>query len=235
MTEQSPSIVETTLKKIEESKAGNKPIKIFFGSRDDRQRMIAWWCTAAFGAEHASSKPQRGLRFLEEALELYQVVMHDLGMAAGAKMRRLAHKMVDYVLDRPPGNLERDFGGVGITLSALAEACMVSADTCEHQELERVLRKPPAYFYARNQAKNDAGFDVTQLDHEPDYVGELLPCPFCGSDHIDPEGWLGGDVGQGPRKGPVCDDCGASADSVTGWNRRFVPAPPITIFTGDPS
>ncbi|WP_063802236.1 hypothetical protein [Burkholderia ubonensis] len=49
------------------------------------------------------------------------------------------------------------------------------------------------------------------------------PCPFCGSESVDPKGWLGNDG----CCGPACDDCGATAESVERWNRRAacVPAP----------
>lgn len=54
---------------------------------------------------------------------------------------------------------------------------------------------------------------------EPD----LLPCPFCGSENIDPKGWASTN-----SAGPACDDCGASAGGVSGtlqdniarWNTR---------------
>jgi hypothetical protein len=43
----------------------------------------------------------------------------------------------------------------------------------------------------------------------------MLPCPFCGSTNIDPEGWVSTE-----RKGPACDDCAACADTVEIWNTR---------------
>lgn len=42
----------------------------------------------------------------------------------------------------------------------------------------------------------------------------MLSCPFCGSCNIDPEGWASNDG----RKGPACDDCGGSAETVALWN-----------------
>lgn len=44
---------------------------------------------------------------------------------------------------------------------------------------------------------------------------KLLPCPFCGSDDIDPEGWV-----SMVSAGPTCNDCSASAQSIEAWNRR---------------
>lgn len=44
---------------------------------------------------------------------------------------------------------------------------------------------------------------------------KLLPCPFCGSTNIDPEGWASTTL-----KGPACDDCSGSAETVEQWNKR---------------
>jgi hypothetical protein len=120
--------------------------------RDDRQLAVHQWCAAAFGVEHASSIPQRGVRLVEECIEAAQ--------AAGAP-REMIHKLVDFVYDREPGELAQEIGGVGLTLLALAAAAGVSADAAEIGEFHRVLSKPLAHFHARNQAKNAAGFDVT--------------------------------------------------------------------------
>lgn len=46
-------------------------------------------------------------------------------------------------------------------------------------------------------------------------TSNLLPCPFCGSQNVDPEGWASTE-----RRGPACDDCGSSADTVAEWNTR---------------
>lgn len=60
--------------------------------------------------------------------------------------------------------------------------------------------------------------------HGQSYIAPLLkPCPFCGSKNIDPHGWA-----SEYASGPACDDCGASAGSVSGsdedniaaWNTR---------------
>lgn len=120
-------------------------------SRDLRQADTHAWCVAAFGGDHAASVPQRGVRLLEEAIEVCQ--------AAGGD-RDMAHRLVDHVFDRPPGALAQELGGVGVTLLALAEAAGLSADACEAAEIERVLAKPLEHFAARNAAKNAAGFDV---------------------------------------------------------------------------
>lgn len=47
----------------------------------------------------------------------------------------------------------------------------------------------------------------------------LLPCPFCGG-KCDPEGWEGTGIAGEYLRGPECEQCGATADTVEGWNHR---------------
>jgi len=44
---------------------------------------------------------------------------------------------------------------------------------------------------------------------------KLEACPFCGG-QVDPNGWLRND---GVR-GPECEQCGATAESIEAWNTR---------------
>jgi hypothetical protein len=120
--------------------------------RDSRQQQVHEWCAAAFGAEHATSIPHRAIRMCEEAIEACQA-------AGGA--RSMVHRLVDYVFDRPAGELAQEIGGVGITLLTLAQAAGMSADAEEVREFERVLAKPLEHFRERNEAKNDAGSVAT--------------------------------------------------------------------------
>ncbi len=124
-----------------------------YTGRDSRQSMVHKWVIQAFGEGHANSIPQRGVRLLEEAIEAYQ---------ASGCTAEMAHRLVDHVFSKPPGDLLQEIGGVGTTLLALAGACGESADYLEQRELERVLAKPLEYFAARNKAKNEAGFDVSK-------------------------------------------------------------------------
>jgi hypothetical protein len=125
--------------------------------RDARQLQVAAWCAAAFGYGHAASVPQRGVRLAEEAIEAAQ--------AAGCD-RAMIHRLVDYVFDRPAGQLAQELGGVGVTALALAQAANLSADECEWAEVARVLSKPLSDFAARNAVKNEAGFNVGPADQE---------------------------------------------------------------------
>lgn len=119
------------------------------GDRDRRQVTITEWARTCFGVEQSTSLPQRGVRLLEESIEAYQ--------AAGGD-RAMAHKLVDFVFDRPPGDLAQELGGVGVCLLVLASALGVTADSTERTEVERVLAKSFQHFTERNHAKNAAGF-----------------------------------------------------------------------------
>ncbi len=121
-------------------------------TRKERQEAVSRWCIECFGIDHATSLPQRGLRFLEEAIETAQAV--DVPLAT-------ARKLLDYIYSRPKGQLRNELGGVGVTLLALASAASLSAEECERVEVERVLSKPRELFTARNEEKNAAGFNIT--------------------------------------------------------------------------
>lgn len=125
---------------------------------DDLQIRVGEWAKKAFGVEEAGSKTQRGIRLLEEAIELYQ--------ACGAD-RVMAHRLVDFVFGRPPGDINQEIGGVGITLLALAEAVECNADEEIFAEAERIFAKPPQYFAERNAAKNAAGFRAVTAGGRP--------------------------------------------------------------------
>jgi hypothetical protein len=82
-------------------------------SRKEQQIAIAEWCRRCFGAEQATSIPQRGLRLLEEATEAAQ--------AAGVTEAE-AQRVIAYVFSRPVGKLSQEMGGVGVTSLALCDA-----------------------------------------------------------------------------------------------------------------
>lgn len=118
-------------------------------ARDERQAAVLAWARAAFSEEQATGLPQRGIRMLEEAIELFQ--------ACGG-YEDIAHRLVRFVFGRPPGEVGEELGGVGVTVLALAAAAGLSADAEELREIDRVTSRPLEEFARRNQAKNEAGF-----------------------------------------------------------------------------
>lgn len=151
--------------------------------RDGRQKIVADWCAAAFGADQAGNIEQRGIRLLEEAIELYQ--------ACGGS-QAMAENLVAFIFRRPAGEIAQELGGVGVTALTLASAAGLSADLAEANEVARVLAKPLEHFAARNRAKNDAGFRAAD------------PCPDYGPGRCEVCGWP---LAESADKGCVTGDC----------------------------
>lgn len=118
-------------------------------TRWQRQQVVYAWCLKAFGEDQMMSPPQRGLRLMEESIELAQAVGCD---------KAQLHKLIDYVYNRPVGIVAAELGGVGLCLLALAQCCGFDADAAEDTEVKRVLSKPTVVFTQRNAEKNAAGF-----------------------------------------------------------------------------
>ncbi|MGB0908272.1 MAG: hypothetical protein ACPGVT_12325 [Maricaulaceae bacterium] len=93
----------------------------------DFQDKAGKWIDKTFAPEIANSAPERALRFLEEALELFQAMDME---------RDQALALVDYVYAREKGLPTQEVGGVMTTLAALCSKCAASHDL----DLERDAR-----------------------------------------------------------------------------------------------
>jgi hypothetical protein len=93
------------------------------------QERVRAWVEAAFGRQIADDRAERNHRFLEEALELVQSLKCS---------REDAHRLVDYVFNRPAGDPRQELGGVLLTVAALASACLLNMENCGEAELARV-------------------------------------------------------------------------------------------------
>jgi hypothetical protein len=116
-------------------------------ARDERQTSILQWALAAFGGKDTTPRI-RLLRFIEEAIEL--------GQAGGLSVSDI-QSVVDYVLDRPPGDVAQEIGGVMVTLEAYGEAAGLSITGCEEKEIHRINSKSVEHFQKRQQEKSEAG------------------------------------------------------------------------------
>lgn len=97
-------------------------------SRSDFQDRVWNWSVHCFGSRLTEDWSERAPRFLEESLEL--------GQAAGLT-KEDALKLVDYVYDRPAGKVEKEIGGVLITLAILAGCAEVDMMRAGEDELLR--------------------------------------------------------------------------------------------------
>jgi hypothetical protein len=106
------------------------------------QSRVVDWVIACFGEQVMRNKAERMHRFTEEALELVQ---------AGGLSRDDAHKLVDYVYNRPIGEFPQEVGGTMITLHALVSAFNYNVNECAEEELQRCWIKKDAI---RTKQKN---------------------------------------------------------------------------------
>lgn len=105
------------------------------------------WCREVFGADTLCDVNERAMLFVEESLELAQ--------ACGVSAEQ-AHRAVDYVFDRGRGEVEREVGGVMITLSALCEATRVRLWGSALIELDRIQDPAVIKRCQRRQAEKRA-------------------------------------------------------------------------------
>lgn len=93
---------------------------------------VGRWTTDCFGEEIAHDKVERIHRFMEEALELAQSVGCD---------KETVLQLVDYVYNRPVGEMNQEIGGVVVTLAALCFAYDLDMSDLGEDELTRVWGK----------------------------------------------------------------------------------------------
>lgn len=96
------------------------------------QNGVNEWMAECFGPVISADKVERSDRFIEEALELVQ--------ASGYTADR-AHALVDYVFNRPQGEIKQEVGGVMVTLAAHCTTHGVCLETAADAELQRVWTK----------------------------------------------------------------------------------------------
>lgn len=77
------------------------------------QQRTFMWAKKCFGIEHTMDKRERAYRFLEESLELVQAL--DIS-------KEDVTLLVEYVFDRPKGEIHQEIGGVLVTLNVLVNA-----------------------------------------------------------------------------------------------------------------
>lgn len=98
-------------------------------SMTDFQSAVRDWCVECFGQTTADDASERNWRFFEEAIELVQ----SLGCTADD-----AHRLVDYVFERPAGEPHQEVGGTMVTLAALLAANGLSMAAGAADELARI-------------------------------------------------------------------------------------------------
>lgn len=126
-------------------------------------RIATDWARRCFGVDHVSNHKVRGIRALEEMVELNQ--------ALGVPIE-LARKTLETVYSRPVGEIGQEIGGVMLTVAVLCDSMDRDPEHMFECELLRVLKKSPEHFAKRNDEKISLG-----LTSEPDT--DLVVCQGC--------------------------------------------------------
>lgn len=129
------------------------------------QKRVDEWLIDCFTEPIARLQQERNWRFLEEAIELVQ----SLGCT-----KEDAHKLVQYVYDRPKGESTQECGGVMVTLAALCLANDIDMVNAGEVELKRIWALKDAIRKKRelmpfgsplpvNDAKYNDNFELQRL------------------------------------------------------------------------
>lgn len=116
-------------------------------SDEKRPRDFLAWAVNTFGPV-AGSRPERAMRFFEEAAELMQ---------AESVGRDVLQKIIDRVYSRPAGDVVREIGQAQACLECLAENIGVSADREAAKEFARVQSIPAEEWARRHAVKTELG------------------------------------------------------------------------------
>ena len=122
------------------------------------QVLVEAWVRKTFGDKIMDSALERGLRVLEEAIELYQVQAR-----AGNpdKTRAIAHALVDAVFDKPPGVLAQEVGGLGVTLLALCAHHDMRLDSATRAEIDRIQSADRDKIRSKQKLKAASGLGLS--------------------------------------------------------------------------
>ena len=92
------------------------------------QDRVIDWAYACFPTK-TFDNIERGHRFIEECLELVQAT----GMSKEDVLT-----LVDYVYDRPVGEIKQEIGGVMVTIACFCHVLKEDMDKCGEDELESI-------------------------------------------------------------------------------------------------
>ena len=121
------------------------------------QNRVGAWVRSRFG--DSNMKPiERAARLLEEAIELAQAE----GMSATD-----AHRLTDFVYDKPAGEPKQEIGGIGVCLLAWGAATGENIWTLTRNELARIEAKSAEHFHERHKIKSDAGVAMKATGGKP--------------------------------------------------------------------
>jgi NTP pyrophosphatase (non-canonical NTP hydrolase) len=117
------------------------------------QAKMGEWVRSRLG-DNAMRAHERGMRFLEESLELAQAV--GVGEVSVMNLTR-------FVFSRDKGVVAQEIGGVGTTLLALSESQGIPMMEAIQAEIDRIYSLPMEKFRKRQQLNAEAGIGALPI------------------------------------------------------------------------
>lgn len=117
------------------------------------QSRIHKWMKRVFTQQEIDNAPERSLRLAEEAIEYAQ--------ACGIDTTTL-HRLVDYVMQRPPGEPEKELAGVLVTAYAAGVSIGANVDTAFEIELHRISTQKVMERIIRRQSEKREALSQTR-------------------------------------------------------------------------
>ena len=129
-----PGIERSALERLRERTGDVPEIRTLLVAIDmmEFQQRVLDWVQRCFGSSPSANRQERNYRFFEEAAELVQ---------ASGMTRQECIDLVNYVYDRPPGDLVQEVGGVMTTLAALCGALGLHMTVCGEMELHSINQR----------------------------------------------------------------------------------------------
>ncbi len=116
------------------------------------EKIVSRWVSERFGPPVFEDTHERVMRILEEAIELAQT--EDVS-------RDMAHKLVDYVFNKPVGESKQETAGVLITLLAYTAAKGIDLKAVTTDELARIHEIEPSVVQKKQRDKALAGIGIS--------------------------------------------------------------------------
>lgn len=128
-----PALLTEAADEITRLRAENTELQRRLDEAVGFQQGVDQWMDSCFGEPIKSDSLERADRFTEESLELAQAI-------PGFTAER-AHALVDYVFNRPIGELRQEVGGTIVCLAALCNTFGISIQEEANRELARIWTK----------------------------------------------------------------------------------------------
>jgi hypothetical protein len=123
------------------------------------QAVAEGWCRRTFNDKVVDHLGERGSRITEEAIETHQVLAQMAGLDP-TKVRAQMHHIVDDKMDKPPGELKQEIGGLMNTILVACAVLGFRLDEITQAEIARVLAMDPEVMRRKQREEAALGTSI---------------------------------------------------------------------------